>query len=78
MFSSQYLHFTCYHYSEHVLTRVKKAYAIRGSSFRFKRTYSCSSQDLHRPKPQCFDVELSDLNIAEEDFIEVFGHQLKA
>ena len=40
--------------------------------------YSCSSQDLDRPKPQRFDVELSDLNIAEKDLIEVFGHHLKA
>ena len=32
-----------------------------------------SSQDLHGPKPQRFDVELSDLEFAEEDLVEVFG-----
>jgi hypothetical protein len=42
------------------------------------RNYSCSSQDLHGPKPQSFDVEFSDLDIAEKDPVEVFGHQLKA
>jgi len=40
--------------------------------------YSCSSQDLDRPKPERFNVELSDLDISEEDLVEVLGHQFKA
>ena len=31
-----------------------------------------------RAQPQCFHVELSDFDIAEEDLMEVFGRQLKA
>lgn len=40
---------------------------------------SSSSQDLHRPKLQRFDVELSDLDleVTKKDFGEVLGNQLK-
>lgn len=37
-----------------------------------------SSQHLHRHKPQSFKVELSDLELAEEDLVEVVGHKLKS
>jgi hypothetical protein len=36
-----------------------------------------SSQNLHRPKPQRFNVEFSNLEVAKEDLVEVFGNQLK-
>ena len=40
--------------------------------------YSCLSQDLRRPEPQRFNIELSDLDISKEDLVEVFGHRFKA
>jgi hypothetical protein len=40
--------------------------------------YSCSSQDLHRSKPEGFCVELSNLYITKEDLVEVFCNKFKA
>jgi hypothetical protein len=39
---------------------------------------SSSSQDLHRPKPELFNVELPNLYITKEDLVEVFCNKFKA
>jgi hypothetical protein len=54
------------------------SHARAKSAFKQVRPGRCLSQNLYRPKPQRFNVELSDLDLAEEDPVEVLDDQLKA
>lgn len=54
------------------------SHAREKSAFRQVPQGRSLSQNLYRPKPQRFNVELSDLDLAEEDPVEVLDDQLKA